>query len=141
MNAAWRALVLLVVLAGSACATLSPAERDRAQALAVAARSHAVSCDQADACAAQSPMRELGEQAMAASTPAAPRHQVAILDAGQDAMLARLDLIRGATRSIELQTYIFDQDDAGTLFLEELLAAARRGVRVRVLIDQLSALE
>jgi len=39
-----------------------------------------------------------------------------------------------------VQTYIFDEDDAGHLFLDELLAAARRGVRVRVLVDQLSAL-
>ena len=40
-----------------------------------------------------------------------------------------------------MQTYIFDEDDAGRLVLDELLAAARRGVRVRLLIDQLSALE
>ena len=33
----------------------------------------------------------------------------------------------GAT--IDLQTYIFDEDDAGHLFLDELMAAARRGVR------------
>ena len=86
-------------------------------------------------------MRDLAGSAFAQSTPEAPRHYVVILDSGQDAMLARLDLIRSATSTIDLQTYIFDQDDAGHLFLEELLAAARRGVRVRVLIDQLSALE
>ncbi|MBW3550058.1 MAG: phospholipase D family protein [Proteobacteria bacterium] len=33
------------------------------------------------------------------------------------------------------------EDDAGRLVLEELLAAARRGVRVRLLMDQLSGLE
>src|SRR5690606_24394467 len=45
-----------------------------------------------------------------------------------------------ARSSIDLQTYIFDEDDAGRLVIDELLAAARRGVRVRVLVDQLSAL-
>jgi len=79
----------------------------------------------------------------AASTPAvaAPRHYALILDYGQDALLARLNLIRGAQRSIDVQTYIFDEDDAGHLILDELLAAARRGVKVRLLVDQLAALK
>jgi cardiolipin synthase C len=69
-----------------------------------------------------------------------PQHYALILDYGQDALLARLDLIRGATRSIDMQTYIFDEDDAGHLIIDELLTAARRGVKVRLLIDQLAAL-
>jgi phosphatidylserine/phosphatidylglycerophosphate/cardiolipin synthase-like enzyme len=68
-----------------------------------------------------------------------PPHYALILDYGQDALLARLDLIRGAQRSIEVQTYIYDEDDAGRLILDELLAAARRGVKVRLLVDQLAA--
>src|SRR3546814_9657877 len=56
-------------------------------------------------------------------------------------LLATLNLIRSAQRAIDLQTYIVDEDDAGHLVLDELLVAARRGVRVRVLIDQLSALK
>ena len=74
------------------------------------------------------------------SAPAGAQHYALILDYGQDALLARLDLIRGATRSIDIQTYIFDEDDAGHLILDELLVAARRGVKVRLLIDQLAAL-
>jgi phosphatidylserine/phosphatidylglycerophosphate/cardiolipin synthase-like enzyme len=70
-----------------------------------------------------------------------PRHYALILDYGQDALIARLDLIRGAQRSIDIQTYIFDEDDAGHLVLDELLAAARRGVKVRLLVDQLAALK
>ena len=141
MNGLWRVAVLLLALAGSACATLSPAERDRAYAIALEARAGAVACNEPDACADASPIRDLAGQAFAESTPEDPRHYVVILDSGRDAMLARLDMIRSATTSIDLQTYIFDQDDAGHLFLEELLAAAKRGVRVRILIDQLSALE
>jgi cardiolipin synthase C len=135
------AAVLAMLLAASGCATLSSVQGERASAIAAQARSTEVDCDRADACARPSPLRELGGRAFAQSQPQAPRHYALILDGGQDAMLARLDLIRSATTRIDLQTYIFDQDDAGHLFLDELLAAAQRGVRVRVLIDQLSALE
>src|SRR5690554_3543808 len=134
----WLAL-LLPALAG--CAGLSDLQRDQAVQIAAQAREVEVECDEpATACARPSPLRALGVQAYATSGPAAPRHQVLLLDFGQDALVARLDLIRSARHSIDLQTYIFDEDDAGRLVIDELLAAARRGVRVRVLVDQLSAL-
>src|SRR3546814_4118602 len=50
-------------------------------------------------------------------------------------------LIRSAVRAIDMKSSIVDAYDAGHLVLDELLVAARRGVRVRVLIDQLSALK
>ncbi|MGO3127173.1 MAG: phospholipase D family protein [Luteimonas sp.] len=140
MHAVTRALLLALTLATAACTTLSPAKRDAAAHIAVEARSIEVLCDRADACASPSPLRNLGTQAVARSTPAAPRHYALLLEYGQDALLARLDLIRGAQRTIDVQTYIFDEDDAGHLVLEELLSAARRGVQVRLLVDQLSAM-
>jgi phosphatidylserine/phosphatidylglycerophosphate/cardiolipin synthase-like enzyme len=79
--------------------------------------------------------------APASASASAPQHYALILDYGQDALLARLDLIRGAQRAIDIQTYIFDEDDAGHLILDELLAAAKRGVKVRLLVDQLAALK
>ncbi len=75
-----------------------------------------------------------------AKSAAGPPHYALILDYGQDALLARLNLIRSAQRSIDIQTYIYDEDDAGHLILDELLTAARRGVKVRLLVDQLAAL-
>src|SRR5690606_22588539 len=140
MTAAVRVLLALLVLAGSGCASLSTLERDQAAAIAAQARSTVVACASADACARPSPLRALGLQALAESQPQQPRHYALLLDYGQDALVSRLDLIRSAQRSIELQTYIFDEDDAGHLILDELMAAVRRGVRVRVLVDQLSAL-
>ena len=125
----------------SACATLSPTQREQAAQVAAQARSTAVDCTEANACAQPSPLRRLAGEAFASSTPEAPRHYALILDNGPDALLARVNLIRSATTAIDLQTYIFDEDDAGRLVIDELLAAARRGVRVRVLIDQLAALE
>lgn len=140
MTPGLRLLAAVLALCCSACTGLGTLQREQAATLAAQARPAAIDCDRPGACAQASPLRELGVDAMAASTPDAPRHHVLLLEYGQDAMLSRLDLIRGATTAIDLQTYIFDEDDAGHLFLDELLAAARRGVRVRVLIDQLSAL-
>ena len=136
-----RAFVALLALACSGCGSLSALQRDQAAAVALQARSDVVTCQAEDACAQPSPLRELGERAVAESAPGRPRHYALLLDYGQDALVSRLDLIRGARRSIDLQTYIFDEDDAGHLVLDELLVAVRRGVRVRVLVDQLSALE
>ncbi|WP_460833381.1 phospholipase D family protein, partial [Lysobacter humi (ex Lee et al. 2017)] len=130
--------VLLALLAG--CAGLSPVEVQRVEQVVQAARPAQVDCDRADACARASALHELAGRAFVESTPESPRHYALLLDRGSDALLARVDLIRSATTSIDLQTYIFDEDDAGRFVLDELIAAARRGVRVRVLMDQLSAL-
>ncbi|QNP39429.1 phospholipase D family protein [Lysobacter solisilvae (ex Woo and Kim 2020)] len=128
------------LLALSACASLSPAQRERSAQVVAAARPVAVDCDRLDRCAQPSPLRDLAARALAESTPEQPRHYAIILDHGTDALRARINLIRAATTRIDLQTYIFDEDDAGQLVLDELLMAARRGVKVRLLLDQLSAL-
>jgi cardiolipin synthase len=45
-----------------------------------------------------------------------------------------------AQSEIHLQTYIWRDDEVGRDFLERLMAAARRGVKVRVLIDEVGSL-
>lgn len=122
------------------CASLGSAQRARVDAV-IAARPSTLTCAGANACARVSEVHELGSRALADSTPSVPHHYTVLLDRGTDALLARIDLIRSATKSIDLQTYIFDEDDSGRFVLDELITAARRGVRVRVLIDQLSALK
>lgn len=134
------ALALLLSLLGSGCASLSQAEHARAVGIAQAARSQVVDCAQLNACAEPSALRALADTAVAESTPAAPRHYALLLDRGEDALLARLNLIRAARSTVDVQTYIFDTDDSSRMVLDALLAAARRGVQVRVLIDQLSAI-
>jgi phosphatidylserine/phosphatidylglycerophosphate/cardiolipin synthase-like enzyme len=64
-------------------------------------------------------------------------HYVSILDVGEDALLARIHLIRAARESIDIQTFIWDNDQVGRMLFEELLQAARRGVKVRLLLDHL----
>ncbi len=63
----------------------------------------------------------------------------AFLDEADDALAARLMLIRRASRSLDLQVYQFEGDRTGSQVLRELAAAADRGVRVRLLIDDLHA--
>ncbi len=57
---------------------------------------------------------------------------------GLDAFIARLALIKSANTSIDLQYYIYRSDDAGKLLIWHLLYAAERGVRVRILLDDLT---
>ncbi|MEQ4574643.1 MAG: phospholipase D-like domain-containing protein, partial [Gammaproteobacteria bacterium] len=140
MNRLLRYLMLATVLFASGCASLSNAQRGQAAAIAAAARQTTLDCDRPDRCARPSPLRALGGTAISQSTPKAPRHYATILDHGEEALVARLNLIHAATRSIDLQTYIFDKDDSARLVMDALLDAARRGVKVRVLIDQLSAI-
>jgi phosphatidylserine/phosphatidylglycerophosphate/cardiolipin synthase-like enzyme len=64
------------------------------------------------------------------------QHQVILLETGDDALLARIHLIRAARESIDIQTFIWVYDRSGRWVYRELLEAARRGVKVRVLIDQ-----
>lgn len=135
----WLAVAALLVLGG--CASMSTPRREDAERIANSARSTQVDCKAADACALASPLHDLADRALAESTPAAPRHYAVLLDKGPDSLLARIHLIRSARRSIDLQTYIFAEDDSAQLVLDELQAAAFRGVKVRLLLDQLSALE
>jgi len=60
-----------------------------------------------------------------------------VLGSGLDAFAARIGLIEHAERAIDLQVYIFHDDVTGRLVLGRLLAAAERGVRVRLLLDDL----
>ncbi|RZI64440.1 MAG: phospholipase D family protein [Variovorax sp.] len=58
-----------------------------------------------------------------------------LMPEGATALNARLQLAQAAQRTIDAQYYILQKDASGKLFLHALLQAARRGVRVRLLID------
>ncbi|MBT7057288.1 MAG: phospholipase D family protein [Lentisphaerae bacterium] len=62
-------------------------------------------------------------------------NRVLIVNNGNDALLLRIHLIRQATKSIDIQTFIWTNDECGRLLMYELIAAARRGVRVRIIAD------
>ena len=52
-----------------------------------------------------------------------------------EAFAARLLLAHAAERTLDVQYYIWRGDQTGTMLLQALLAAAERGVRVRMLLD------
>jgi putative cardiolipin synthase len=62
---------------------------------------------------------------------------VYILEKGEEALIGRAWLTQHATESIDVQYFIWSTDNIGILAAEQLLSAAERGVRVRVLVDDL----
>ncbi len=140
MRARFGAIIALLYLCCAGC-TVDRLHARRALATATAAQTTTITCDRPDACALSSPFHALAERALGESRPNAPVHFVELLDRGEDSLLLRIHLIRAATRSIDVQTYIFEEDDAGFLMLDELVKAARRGVKVRVIVDQLFSLD
>ena len=137
------AILLVSTLAAlmlGGCA-VDPIHARRAAATAAAAQDHALTCIAADACAIASPYQDLAAAALRDSRPGAPVHYVNLLDQGADSLTLRVHLIRAARKSIDIQTFIFAEDDAGYLMLDELIKAARRGVKVRVIVDQLFSLD
>ena len=72
--------------------------------------------------------------------PLLPGNQVSLLVNGAEAYGAMLSAIRSARDYVYLSTYIFEVRDVGREFIEALIAAKRRGVEVRVLIDGIGKL-
>ncbi|MEP6738796.1 MAG: phospholipase D family protein [Caldimonas sp.] len=109
----------LAVLAG--CSTLPPLpERTPSSALTDTAAT---------------PLGELARTSLAGA--GAGESGFRLLPTGDYAFDARLALVRRAERSLDVQYYQIQRDSIGLKFLRELAAAARRGVRVRILVDDL----
>ena len=112
----WLAAVLAALAAG--CVVL-PSQEGRPESAALADTQHT----------------RLG----AAVAPLAAAHPgetgIHALTEGPDAFAARVLLAAAAERSIDAQYYIWHPDETGLLLLEALSQAARRGVRVRLLLD------
>jgi len=120
----------IAALALGGCATVAAPDLARAAREIDTMRDRTITCSQPDRCAMSSPV-------MAVATGAA--NHLTLLTNGPQALAARIHLIRAARRSIDIQTFIFADDDAGRLIVAELVEAARRGVRVRVISDQLNS--
>lgn len=59
------------------------------------------------------------------------------LNQGHDALLARTSLIESAQKSLDLQYYIYRGDETSQLITWRLYEAAKRGVRIRLLLDDM----
>jgi len=112
------ALLALGALLLSACSALPPMpERPAVRALAPSSASG------------------LGRATLAHARPHPGQTGVVAIADGHVAFAVRLALVRAAERSIDIQTYIWHADAAGTILYDEVLKAADRGVRVRLLLD------
>ena len=123
-GAAWaRAVLLMIAVALGGCAVL-PSQVERPASFA--------RLDVADTTLAR---------IAAGSTPADGQELSGfrLLPDGAQALDARLALIRRAERTIDVQYYLIANDRTGLEFLSELERAAARGVRVRILVDDLYA--
>ena len=82
---------------------------------------------------------DAGSRLGAAVAPAMEAHPglsgVGMLGDSFAAFAARVALVRAANVSLDIRYYVWRPDRAGFILLDELVAAARRGVRVRLLLD------
>ena len=58
-----------------------------------------------------------------------------VLEEGEEAIFSRAWLGQKASRSIDIQYFIFSMDNVGIIALDQILHAADRGVEVRMLVD------
>jgi putative cardiolipin synthase len=113
------ALILFAGFGLAACGTL-PAQVDRPLSAALPP-------------SADSPLSRIARQ----STPDPALSGVRLMPLGLYALDARIELIRRARYSLDVQYYLIQDDRSGRLFMRSLRDAALRGVRVRLLIDDL----
>lgn len=64
-----------------------------------------------------------------------PNHKVRLLTGGETFFSLLIQFIGQAQKSIHLQVYIYEADETGQLVADALIAAAKRGVEVYVLVD------
>src|SRR4029453_6923468 len=123
-RASVSAALAIVVL--SACASLPPQPADRAMSVHFG--------DDFD----ERGSPALGRLAAANASPHGALTGVRILDTGSDALIQRAALIDAAERTLDAQYYIWNSDVTGQYMAERVYAAAERGVRVRLLIDDIN---
>lgn len=136
----WIAVILLSPFVGSALYLLFGINRIERKArklrgLGRTARRAALTA--AASSAVQADGRILRISASVNDLPFLAGNSVAPLVNGDAAYPAMLAAIEAAEKSVALSTYIFDNDAAGQKFVAALSAAVRRGVTVRVLVDDI----
>ena len=80
---------------------------------------------------------ELGRIALASSPTDPALSGFRLVSWSAQALAMRLELAARAERSLDVQYYVLDDDQTGRMLLRALRDAARRGVRVRLLLDDL----
>ena len=68
------------------------------------------------------------------------RSDVAFVRPGYEGLKTRMTLLDNATRSVRIQTFIFDGDETGQAFANKLIDLAQRGIDVQLVVDDTSGL-
>jgi cardiolipin synthase len=76
----------------------------------------------------------------ATGVPLIAGNRVTLLFDGPATMRAMMDAARVATSSINMETYIFDQDQVGNEFADLLIEKQRQGVAVNIMVDAVGAI-
>jgi len=114
------ALMFVVALLGSGCASLPPGS----------------DFPKAPSKALTSPEgTQLGRQLGVLTSKHPGLSGFRLLPVGLDSFQLRMDMVRTAERTLDLQYFLVECDDTGQLLLEAILQAADRGVRTRILLD------
>jgi putative cardiolipin synthase len=113
---------LLAVALTTSCTSIPKAMTDRVPASAQPADESTV----------------LGRQMLQPPTAAEGKSGFLAVDRGWDALLWRCAMAAQAEKTIEIQYYIWNPDEAGLIFADHLLKAADRGVKIRCLLDDLA---
>ena len=79
----------------------------------------------------------LSEQLVVVSEEIKTKTGVYVLEQGSEAMLTRAWLSDNAEKTIDVQYFIFSTDNIGIIAIDYLIRAADRGVKIRLLIDDL----
>jgi len=82
---------------------------------------------------------ELARRTIPAEAQHAGESGFRLISNGTEAYAARMFSAQVAARSLDIQTYIWHADLTGKMLAQRALAAADRGVQVRILIDDLDA--
>jgi len=80
----------------------------------------------------------LGKEFGAAAAAHAGQSAFRLLPVGIEGFLLRAQMIDATERTLDVQYYILRGDETGKLLAEAVLRAAERGVRVRILVDDLA---
>lgn len=88
------------------------------------------------AVASESPLKYPFYEVQHANEETGLRNEMMTLNSGIASLQIRLDMIKRAKKSIEVEYFIYNQDQAGRILTHALVEAAKRGVKVRILVDK-----
>ena len=80
------------------------------------------------------------EQAVNSSSPLVLGNKLTLLQNGPETYAAMFAAIRAARDSINLETYIFSDDEAGNQFADLLIERQKTGVQVNIIRDSIGSL-